>query len=93
MPDVTYFNYPYNQYVFTASQLKRVLLAQQGCDATPSYLALNGPRYPPILYGFGGAFFGSGCSYYPQGSTWGWPGGGCAPALQAGGSWGAAPLA
>jgi len=91
MPDLTYFNYPYNQYVFTASQLKRVLLAQQGCDATPGYLALNGPRYPPILYGFGGAFFGSGCSY-PQGAACGWPGVGC-PGLLPGGCWGAIPPA
>jgi hypothetical protein len=62
MPDLTYFNYPYDQYVFTASQLKRVALAQQGCDAIPGYLSLSGPRYPPYLYGFGGAFFGTGCA-------------------------------
>jgi len=50
MPDVTFFNYPQAQYVFTASWMKKGLLRQQGCDetsrrtSTPSYgYNLNGP--------------------------------------------------
>lgn len=32
MSDVTYFNYPFNQYTFSPASLKKVLLMQQGCD-------------------------------------------------------------
>jgi len=44
MPDVTFYNYPYNQYVFTSSQLKNALLLKQGCDewSKPLVVYANG---------------------------------------------------
>jgi hypothetical protein len=59
MPDVTFYNYPYNQYVFTSSELKRVLLRQQGCD---EWSRRPGPGYGAGgLYGAGYGNYGGGC--------------------------------
>jgi hypothetical protein len=55
MPDVTFYNYPYNQYVFTSAGLKRVLLRQQGCD--------EWSRRPAPGYGAGG-LYGAGYGGY-----------------------------
>jgi len=59
MPDVTFYNYPYNQYVFTSSELKRVLLRQQGCD---EWSRGRGPVYGAAAPGFFGTGYGGCCS-------------------------------
>jgi hypothetical protein len=66
MPDVYFFNYPYNQYTFTASELKRVLLRQQGCDEWSARLPNSGgPRW---IYGSAGGCCGNGPTLpYPCG--------------------------
>lgn len=60
MPDVTFYNYPYNQYTFTSGELKRVLLRQQGCD---EWSRQRGPAHGALgFYGAGyGAYGGGGC--------------------------------
>jgi hypothetical protein len=42
MPDVTYLNYPENQYTFSSAELKRTMLAERGCGAAH----LFGKHYP-----------------------------------------------
>ena len=65
MPDVTFYNYPYNQYVFTSSELKRVLLRQQGCDEWSARSNCSGgPRW---IYGSGNGGCGGGTLPYPCG--------------------------
>lgn len=61
MPDVTFYNYPYNQYVFTSSELKKVLLRQQGCDEWSSRTnSCAGPRW---IYGSGSCCGGAQLPY------------------------------
>ncbi|NBP83184.1 hypothetical protein EBU60_04915 [bacterium] len=56
MSDVTYFNYPFNSYVFTPLSLRQKLLMQQGCDLPPRRLYGGG------YGGCGGYGYGySGC--------------------------------
>ena len=66
MPDVTFYNYPYNQYVFSAASLREKLLRQQGCD---EWTRRPGPSYgQPGFYGAGYGGCCGGQSYpYPCG--------------------------
>jgi hypothetical protein len=56
MSEVTYFNYPFNQYVFTSQSLREKLLIQQGCDLLPRRL------YGGAYGGCGGYGYGYGYS-------------------------------
>ena len=52
MPDASFYNHPFNQYVFTSSEMKKALLRKQGRDEWSS-----SKTGEPHSYGFSKGFY------------------------------------